>query len=130
MTVEPDLAERLRRLQAEIVSPAVWQSRDALEALMTPDFVEFASAGRTYDRTALVEALLGQVPPPIGVEDFTMRQLAPGVALVTYRSVIDRNRLCAADDASWSSGRIPADDLAIVGDQVATPVGVRCRRAP
>ena len=113
MTAEPDLAEHLRRLEAEIVSPAVWQSRDALEALMTPDFVEFASAGRNYDRTSLVEALLGQVPPPIGVEDFTMRELAPDVALVTYRSVIDRpggeppsvalrsSVWCRQDDGRW-----------------------------
>ena len=57
---------------------------------MTPDFVEFASAGRVYDRAALVEELLGKEPPPIGVEDFTVRELAPAVALVTYRSVIDR----------------------------------------
>ncbi len=77
MTADPDLAEHLRRLEAELVSPAVWQSRDALESLMIPDFVEFASAGRTYDRTSLVEALLGQVPPPIGVEHFTVRQLGP-----------------------------------------------------
>ena len=113
MTDEPDLTEHLRRLEAEIVSPAVWQSRDALEALMTPDFVEFASAGRTYDRTSLVEALHGQVPPPIGVEDFTMRELAPDVALVTYRSVIDRpgdeapsvalrsSVWCRQDDGRW-----------------------------
>ncbi len=113
MTDEPDLAEHLRRLEAEIVSPAVWQSRDALEALMTTDFVEFASAGRTYDRTSLVEALHGQVPPPIGVEDFTMRELTPDVALVTYRSVIDRPRgeppsvalrssvWCRQDDGRW-----------------------------
>ena len=110
MTDEPDLAEHLRRLEAEIVSPAVWQSRDALEALMTPDFVEFASAGRTYDRTSLVEALLGQVPPPIGVEDFTMRELAPDVALVTYRSVIDRRGGEAPSEALRSSVWCRQDD--------------------
>ena len=110
MTDEPDLADHLRRLEAEIVSPAVWQSRDALEALMTPDFVEFASAGRTYDRTSLVEALLGQVPPPIGVEDFTMRELAPDVALVTYRSVIDRPGGEAPSEARRSSVWCRQDD--------------------
>ncbi len=57
---------------------------------MTPDFVEFASAGRMYDRAALVAELLGKETPSIQVEDFTVRQLAPTVALVTYRSVIDR----------------------------------------
>src|SRR5579859_2419565 len=90
MTAEPALAEHLRGLEAEIVSADVWQSREALEALMTPDFVEFASLGRVYDRAALVAELLGKQPPPIRVEDFTVRELTPEVALVTYRSVIDR----------------------------------------
>src|SRR6266540_1815046 len=90
MTAEPDLAEHLRRLEAELVSPDGWRTPVALEARMKPDFVEFASAGRVYDRAALVEELLGREPPPIGVEDFTVRELAPAVARVTYRSVIDR----------------------------------------
>ena len=57
---------------------------------MTPDFVEFASEGRIYDRSALVAELFGKVPPPIQVENFTVRELGPEVALVTYRSVIER----------------------------------------
>ena len=57
---------------------------------MTSDFVEFASEGRVYDRSALVAELFERVPPPIQVEDFTVRELAPEVALVTYRSVIER----------------------------------------
>ncbi len=91
MTDEPTLAERLRRLEAELVSPEVWASRGELEARMTPDFVEFASAGRVYDRSALVSELFGKVPPPIQVDDFTVRQLGPNIALVTYRSVIERS---------------------------------------
>jgi len=57
---------------------------------MTPDFVEFASRGRVYDRPALVAELFGKVPPPIQAEDFTVRVLGPEIALVTYRSVISR----------------------------------------
>ena len=73
------------------MSPDVWRSRAELEARMTPDFVEFASGGRVYDRAALVAGLLGKEPPLIRVEDFTVRELAPAVALVTYRSVIERS---------------------------------------
>jgi hypothetical protein len=77
------LLEHLRSLEAELVSPEVWQSREELEARMTPDFVEFASEGRIYDRSALVAELFGKVPPPIQVENFTVRELGPEVALVT-----------------------------------------------
>jgi hypothetical protein len=83
MTDEPTLAEHLRSLEAELVRPEVWQSREELEARMTPDFVEFASEGRIYDRSALVAELFGKVPPPIQVENFTVRELGPEVALVT-----------------------------------------------
>jgi hypothetical protein len=61
-----DLVEHLRRLETELVSLDVWQSRAELEARMSPDFIE------------------------IGSEDFAVRELATGVALVTYRSVIDQ----------------------------------------
>src|SRR5437867_1069966 len=91
MTDEPTFAERFRGLEAELVSPEAWASRGELEARMTPDFVEFASAGRVYDRSALVAELFGKVPPPIQVEDSTVRQLGPDIALVTYRSVIERS---------------------------------------
>jgi hypothetical protein len=83
MTDEPTLAEHLRSLEAELVSPEVWQSREELEARMTQDFGEFASEGRIYDRSALVAELFGKVPPPIQVENFTVRELGPEVALVT-----------------------------------------------
>jgi hypothetical protein len=112
MTDEPTLAEHLRRLEAELVSPEVWQSREELEARMTPDFIEFASEGRVYDRSALVAELFGKVPPRIQVENFTVGELRPEVALVTYRSVIDgpageppavalRSSVWRRDDGSW-----------------------------
>jgi hypothetical protein len=76
------LAAHLHRLEAELVSREVWRSREALEARVDPDFVEFASGGRVFDRSALVEGLVGAVPSPWGM-DFTVRALAPEVALVT-----------------------------------------------
>jgi len=90
MTAEPDLVEHLRRLEAELVTVDVWRSRAELEARMTPDFVEFASGGRVFDREGLIAGLLGKDPGVWQPEDFTVRKLAPTVALVTYRSVIDR----------------------------------------
>jgi len=90
MADDPELAEHLGRLKAELVSAEAWPSRDALEALMTPDFVEFASRGRVFDPEALVAEILGQVPPPILVEGVAVPELGPDVALVTYRTVIDQ----------------------------------------
>jgi hypothetical protein len=50
MTVDPDLVEHLRRLEAELVSFDVWQSRAELEARISPDFVEIGSGGPIDDQ--------------------------------------------------------------------------------
>jgi hypothetical protein len=89
MAAELDLAEHLHRLEAELVSAEVWASRDALEALMTADFTELGPGG-SDDRQALIAAILGEDPGTWRVEDFIVRELTPAVALVTYRSVVDR----------------------------------------
>jgi hypothetical protein len=89
MVDELDLTDSIRDVEAEIASPEVWQSRAALEERIASDFVEISPSGRILDRTAVVEGLLGRVPPSIRVEDFTVRELASDVALVTYRSVLD-----------------------------------------
>lgn len=89
MTVDPDLVEHLRRLEAELVSFDVWQSRAELEARISPDFVEIGSGG-LLDREGLIGVILGTDPGAWQAEHFTVRELAPTVALVTYRSVIDQ----------------------------------------
>lgn len=85
------LLARLRRLEEDLLRPAVRRSRAALEALLAPDFVEIGRSGRVYDREAIVAALAiedaGAATAVAGVEDFTVRVLAPGVALATYRSL-------------------------------------------
>ncbi|MBA3876754.1 MAG: DUF4440 domain-containing protein [Anaerolinea sp.] len=90
MTADGDLVEHLRRLEAELVSADVWQSRAELEARMSPDFVEIGGGG-PLDREGLIGIILGTDPGTWQAEDFSVRELAPTVALVTYRSVIDRD---------------------------------------
>ena len=89
-TAEPELVEHLRRLEAELVTSEVWRSRAELEARISPDFVELGSNG-PIDRERLIGLILGTDPGAWQAEDFTVRQLAPAVALVTYRSVIVRD---------------------------------------
>ena len=61
-----------------------------LEARMSPDFVEIGGGG-PVDREGLIGIILGTDPGTWQAEDFSVRELAPTVALVTYRSVIDRD---------------------------------------
>ena len=73
-----------------LLRPAIRSSRAELEARLAPDFAEIGRSGRVYDRASLVEALAAEgddAPPVTHVEDFSVRLLAPGIALATYRSV-------------------------------------------
>jgi hypothetical protein len=86
---KPELAEHLRRLEAELVSFDVWQSRAELEARMSPDFIEIGADG-VLTRDDLISIILGTDPGVWQAEDFAVRELAPTVALLTYRSVRDQ----------------------------------------
>jgi hypothetical protein len=86
----PDLAEHLRTLEVELTTQKVRRSRAALEALLTPDYIEFGASGRAYDRASTIETLLAEgAAPRIALEDVAVRVMAPDVALLTYRSVIE-----------------------------------------
>lgn len=91
MVVASELVELLRRLEAEMVSPEIWQSREKLEARMTPDFIEVGSGG-AINREELIGVIHGTVPGSWQAEDFSVRELAQTVALATYRSVIEHGR--------------------------------------
>ena len=71
------------------MTAAVWQSREALEERIGPDFVEIGSSG-ALDRESLIALILGSDPGVWAAEDFAVRELAPTVALARYRSVIDQ----------------------------------------
>lgn len=88
MAVDPDLVEHLCRLEAELVSPDVWQSHAELEARMVPDFIEVNSGG-ILSRDGLLSEILGADPGVWETDDFVARELAPSVVLLTYRQTID-----------------------------------------
>ncbi len=82
-------AELLRTLELKLMDPAVRGSREQASALLADDFMEFASNGHAYDKAAILDLLVadpGFGPLEHRIEDFTVRMIAPSLALVTYRS--------------------------------------------
>jgi hypothetical protein len=111
VAIDPDLAAHIQRLEAELVSPEVWQSLSELEARMSPDFVEINSEGLLH-REDLISIILGADPGVWRTEDFTARELAPTVVLVTYRHLIEdddgstptvalRSSIWRHEDGAW-----------------------------
>jgi hypothetical protein len=81
------LLSKLQALEVELHHPGVRRSREQLELLLHPDFYEVGRSGRTYTRDTVIDQLAAEESQPIMESGaFTLLELAPGVALLTYRS--------------------------------------------
>jgi hypothetical protein len=81
------LRQQLMDLEERLLVPGIRHSQDSLGELLDPDFIEFGSTGKIYDKTGIIEALLTQCPVSISLSDFQVALLAPGIALATYKAV-------------------------------------------
>lgn len=85
-SVQRVMAE-LHSSETRLLDSAVRCAPDQLDALLTDDFVEFGSSGRVFTKHETMVELAAQSPTQVDIADFQVRLLAPGVALVTYRSI-------------------------------------------
>lgn len=83
-----EISAQLRELEQSLLNPAVRRSRIRLRELLADDFMEFGSSGRVWNRTTIIDLLSKEVAfvPPM-ITEFECAILAPGVALVTYRTL-------------------------------------------
>jgi hypothetical protein len=81
------LLQELRTLEVELHHPGVRCSRERLAQLLHPDFHEVGRSGRAYSRETVVNFLAAQASQPVvASEAFSVSELGPGVALLSYRS--------------------------------------------
>ena len=78
--------EHLRSLEDRLLDPDVRRNPASVAALLTDDFREFGSSGRSFSKTAILEALATEAPSALRLTDFACHPLSADVALVTYRS--------------------------------------------
>lgn len=79
------LSADLFDLETALHKRQIRHSPEAVSALLADDFMEFGSSGRIFNKAAIIEALESEVVDgQVAVENFQVRELAPGVALVTY----------------------------------------------
>lgn len=101
--------ERVIANELRLLTPEVRRSAEQVESLLHPDFFEFGSSGRRWDRPAMVAAIGdeltdGEVPD---VSEMRGVRLADTVVLVTYLSDrpdrrVRRSSLWRkADDGTW-----------------------------
>jgi hypothetical protein len=83
------VAELLVDLELGLHDPDVRRSQANIAALLADGFVEFGSSGRVYTKSETVAALVAESPTDIRADGFVAKELAPGVALLTYRTTTD-----------------------------------------
>ena len=78
-----DLPEVIR-CEQRLLDPSVRAEPQAVDELLHPEFIEFGSSGRVWDRSSIVAAL--QADPQVTSEgsDYQAVTLTEGVVLLTY----------------------------------------------
>jgi hypothetical protein len=80
------LQDEIREVEEQLVTPAVRASADALDRLVSDQFVELGSSGRVYTKPDVIAQMLAQPNITIDVADFQVLAVTPDVALATYRT--------------------------------------------
>ena len=88
------LLQELQALEVELHHPGVRCSRERLENLLHPEFCEVGRSGRSYNQETIVNFLAAQESQPVvASEAFSVSEISPGVALLTYRSAhLEQNK--------------------------------------
>ena len=81
-----NLAAHLEELERELLAPAVRRNSSRLEELLAVDFREVGASGRTYDRSAIITALLQEEPQTISLADLSCAIITAECAMLTYQS--------------------------------------------
>jgi glyoxylase I family protein len=80
------LEDEMRRCEEQLGSSTVRASADALDRLVSDQFVEFGSSGKEYTKRDVIDQMLARPHVTISLLDFRVFAVSPDVALATYRT--------------------------------------------
>jgi hypothetical protein len=81
------LEDHFKSLEERLVDPAFRIDSESVAALLADDFLEFGISGRSFDKASTLVELKNEPPRKASLlNDFSVRELSPGVVLVTYRA--------------------------------------------
>jgi hypothetical protein len=78
------LTQLLLELETRLMDPEVRRNGTAAE-MIADDFVEFGGNGRIFNKTDALVMMRHHAPRVFALEEFNVRELTTGIALVTYR---------------------------------------------
>jgi len=103
-TVDPAAAVATEQ---RLLDPAVRRDAAALSELLAEDFVEIGASGRRWTRAEVIAELASESgePDAVTTSDWTVRELAPGLAMVGFVSTGGGRRVRRTSLYRWESGR-------------------------
>ncbi len=82
-----DLLHDLRELEVALHEPSIRSDPDRLDVLLHDSFTEFGRSGRSFNKTDTMRQLASEeLKEAIWSQDFSVAEIADGVALLTYKS--------------------------------------------
>jgi len=103
--------DELRALEESLWRPETRFDEDWMRRVLHPDFFEIGRSGRIYDLAATLAAEAAPFETVLPLPDYTVREPAPGIALVTYVSRVvhddgvelaaNRSSLWVHDGTAW-----------------------------
>lgn len=84
MKNEITLINEIKELELKLLNPAVRKSASILSNILSDDFIEFGSSGKTYNKQQTIDALQNEKTVTINISDFKIRSISPDVLLALY----------------------------------------------
>lgn len=85
--MDPTLTQQLSQREAQLQHPEIRHQPERVSQLLHPAFEETGRSGQRYTRERVLEALRNEADTTeIVADSYAATELAPGVALLTYRS--------------------------------------------
>lgn len=85
--MEDGLRQRLVEQELSLLQPGVRASRERLDALIADDFEEIGANASRFGKAEVLARLPGERGVRFMASDFSARELAEGLVLLTYRAV-------------------------------------------
>ncbi len=108
MSLDASDIEELRQLEESLWRRETRCDPDYMGSITSDDMFEFGRSGRTYTRDDLLDIPDQEIPATLPLQGFTVHEVTPDVALVTYVSELRHATLDLGNRSSlWvrSEGR-------------------------
>ncbi len=80
------VATLVTELELKLLNSVTGKNLGELESLLAPEFFEFGSSGKVWERKDILKTLSDEKPEAIEASDFNVVSLSENIMLVTYRA--------------------------------------------